>query len=72
MDHITSQLNNIRICRQITQIPVFPLNHLVNYPPTGEYFTYTGKMNKVGGDYGISQWIVFTKTCGVNIKQVLQ
>lgn len=57
--------------RQTTEIPVFPLSYLIEYPPVGEYFTYAGKINKLGGKCSVSRWIVFTKACGVSNKQVL-
>lgn len=57
--------------RQTAEVPVFPLRHLIEYPPTGEYFTYAGKINKLGGKCSVSRWIVFTKACGVSSKQVL-
>lgn len=56
--------------RQTTEVPVFPLSYLIEYP-VGEYFTYAGKINKLGGKCGISRWIVFTKAYGVSNKQVL-
>jgi len=62
-------LNNVRTSGQTARIPVFPLSYLVHNQP-GEYFTYFGKIDKRGCKSGITQWIVFTKTCDVNREQV--
>lgn len=69
---MTTQLKTIQSCGQKNTIPIFPLSHIVDVSPEEEYFTYLGKVNQYGNSYGISQWIVFTKTRGVSEEQVLK
>ncbi|XP_022176926.1 uncharacterized protein LOC111038219 [Myzus persicae] len=71
IDHITTYLSNVRTSGKTARIPVFPLSHLV-HNQAGEYFTYFGKIDKRGCKSGVTQWIVFTKTCDVNSEQMDQ
>ncbi|XP_015364498.1 PREDICTED: uncharacterized protein LOC107162214 [Diuraphis noxia] len=71
IDHITTNLSNVRTFGQTARIPVFPLSYLIYNQPC-EYFTYLGKIDKRGCKCGITQWIVFTKTFDVNREQVEQ
>jgi hypothetical protein len=62
-------LKKIQAYRKSVEIPAIPLSRLVGNQP-GEYFTYLGKAIKLNGDFGISQWIVFTEALDVSSEQV--